>query len=55
MAHTGFQIFFVEQDKGTVQRIVNGIMSEEPLLDVNVANDRGNMDTRKKGAFLEWL
>ena len=55
MAHTGFQIFFVEQDKGTVQRIVNGIMSEEPLLDVNVANDRGKYGHQEKGAFLEWL
>jgi aldose sugar dehydrogenase len=30
----------IEKDKGTVQRIVNYQMSEEPLLDNNVANDR---------------
>jgi aldose sugar dehydrogenase len=31
-------ILVLEKDKGTVQRIVNGIMQEEPVLDVNVAN-----------------
>jgi aldose sugar dehydrogenase len=30
-------ILVLEKDKGTVQRIVNGIMLPEPLLDVNVA------------------
>jgi hypothetical protein len=30
-------ILVLEKDKGTVQRIVNGIMQEEPVLDVNVA------------------
>jgi aldose sugar dehydrogenase len=30
-------IIVLEKDKGTVQRIVNGIMLPEPLLDVNVA------------------
>jgi aldose sugar dehydrogenase len=28
----------LEKDKGTVQRIVNGKISGQPLLDVNVAN-----------------
>jgi aldose sugar dehydrogenase len=32
-------ILVLEKDKGTVQRIVNGIMQEEPVLDVNVANE----------------
>jgi glucose/arabinose dehydrogenase len=31
-------ILVLEKDKGTVQRIVNGKMLPEPLLDVNVAN-----------------
>jgi glucose/arabinose dehydrogenase len=31
-------ILVLEKDKGTVQRIVNGEMLPEPLLDVNVAN-----------------
>jgi glucose/arabinose dehydrogenase len=31
-------ILVLEKDKGTVQRIINGIMQEEPVLDVNVAN-----------------
>jgi aldose sugar dehydrogenase len=31
-------ILVLEKDKGTVQRIVNGTMLEEPVLDVNVAN-----------------
>lgn len=33
-------ILVIEQDKGTVQRIVNGEILEEPLLDVNVVNER---------------
>jgi aldose sugar dehydrogenase len=32
-------ILVLEKDKGTVQRIVNGKILAEPLLDVNVAND----------------
>jgi aldose sugar dehydrogenase len=32
-------ILVLEKDKGTVQRIVNGKILTEPLLDVNVAND----------------
>ncbi|HEX7207162.1 MAG TPA: hypothetical protein VF233_03215, partial [Nitrososphaeraceae archaeon] len=32
-------ILVLEKDKGTVQRIVNGKMLPEPLLDVNVATD----------------
>ena len=32
-------ILVLEKDKGTVQRIVNGKMIPEPLLDVNVATD----------------
>ena len=32
-------ILALEKDKGTVQRIVNGKILSEPLLDVNVAND----------------
>ncbi|MGI8831281.1 MAG: hypothetical protein ACR2IS_01440, partial [Nitrososphaeraceae archaeon] len=39
-------------DKGTVQRIVNGIMSEEPLLDVNVANDRGKYGHQEERGLL---
>jgi len=31
-------ILVLEKDKGTVQRIVNGNISPEPILDVNVAN-----------------
>ena len=31
-------ILVLEKDKGTVQRIVNGKISGQPLLDVNVAN-----------------
>jgi aldose sugar dehydrogenase len=31
-------ILVLEKDKGTVRRIVNGTMLEEPVLDVNVAN-----------------
>src|SRR5215204_5089242 len=31
-------ILVLEKEKGTVQRIVNGEMLPEPLLDVNVAN-----------------
>ncbi len=31
-------ILVLEKDKGTVQRIVNGKVSGQPLLDVNVAN-----------------
>jgi glucose/arabinose dehydrogenase len=31
-------ILVLEKDKGTVQRIINGIMQVEPVLDVNVAN-----------------
>ncbi len=30
-------ILVLEKDKGTVKRIVNGVISEEPILDVNVA------------------
>src|SRR5687767_7863564 len=32
-------ILVLEKDKGTVQRIVNGKILAEPVLDVNVAND----------------
>src|ERR687898_321773 len=32
-------ILVLEKDKGTVQRIVNGNILAEPLLEVNVAND----------------
>ena len=32
-------ILVLEKDKGTVQRIVNGKILAEPLLEVNVAND----------------
>src|SRR5918997_1214575 len=32
-------ILVLEKDKGTVQRIVNGKMLPEPILDVNVATD----------------
>jgi glucose/arabinose dehydrogenase len=32
-------ILVLEKDKGTVQRIVNGKIFPEPLLEVNVAND----------------
>ena len=32
-------ILVLEKDKGTVQRIVNGKILTEPLLEVNVAND----------------
>lgn len=32
-------ILVLEKDKGTVQRIVNGKILAEPLLDVNVTND----------------
>src|ERR671911_399858 len=32
-------ILVLEKDKGTVQRIVNGEMLPEPILDVNVANE----------------
>jgi len=40
MAFLGYDdILVIEKNKGTVQRIVNGQMLEEPLLDVNVAND----------------
>jgi aldose sugar dehydrogenase len=31
-------ILVLEKDNGTVQRIVNGQMLSEPVLDVNVAN-----------------
>src|SRR4030095_13413337 len=31
-------ILVLEKNNGTVQRIVNGVMLREPLLDVNVAN-----------------
>jgi glucose/arabinose dehydrogenase len=31
-------ILVLEKDKGTVKRIINGVMLEEPVLDVNVAN-----------------
>ena len=31
-------ILIIEKNNGTVHRILNGIMSKEPLLDVNVAN-----------------
>jgi glucose/arabinose dehydrogenase len=31
-------LLVLEKDKGTVMRIVNGIISDKPLLDVNVAN-----------------
>ena len=36
----------LEKDKDTVQRIVNGVILSNPLLDVNVAtlNDRGMLD-----------
>jgi aldose sugar dehydrogenase len=33
-------ILVLEQDKGAVQRIVNGQISEEPILNVNVLNQR---------------
>jgi len=33
-------ILVLEKDEGTVQRIVNGSKLEEPILDVNVANER---------------
>jgi aldose sugar dehydrogenase len=39
MAFLGPEDFLVlEKDKGTVVRVNNGIISGEPLLDVNVAN-----------------
>jgi aldose sugar dehydrogenase len=39
MAFLGLDdILVLEKDKGTVQRIVNGQILPEPLLDVNVAN-----------------
>ena len=39
MAFLGLDdILVLEKDKGTVQRIVNGQILTEPLLDVNVAN-----------------
>jgi aldose sugar dehydrogenase len=31
-------ILVLEKNKGSVKRITNGEMSDEPLLDVNVAN-----------------
>src|SRR3712207_630241 len=39
-------ILVLEKDKGTVQRIVNGKMLPEPLLDVNVAtqSERGMIE-----------
>jgi len=36
----GNDILVLSKNKGTVNRIVNGTMLEEPLLDVNVANKR---------------
>ena len=33
-------ILVIEQDKGTVQRVVQGVILEQPLIDVNVANER---------------
>jgi glucose/arabinose dehydrogenase len=39
MAFLGPDEFLVlEKDKGTVMRVTNGIMSDKPLIDVNVAN-----------------
>src|ERR671910_660479 len=32
-------ILVLEKNEGTVRRVVNGILSEKPLVDVNVAND----------------
>jgi aldose sugar dehydrogenase len=39
MAFLGLDdILIIEKNNGTVHRILNGVMSKEPLLDVNVAN-----------------
>jgi glucose/arabinose dehydrogenase len=41
MAFLGLNdILVLEKDKGTVQRVVNGVIQPTPVLDVNVANER---------------
>jgi glucose/arabinose dehydrogenase len=42
-------ILVLEKDKGTVQRIVNGVMLDEPILSFNVVNEREKYGYEERG------
>src|SRR5918992_132988 len=53
MAFLGLDdILVLEQDKGTVQRVVQGQMLDTPVLDVNVANERGRFGIHEERGLL---
>ena len=45
-------ILVLEQDKGTVQRVVQGQMLDTPVLDVNVANERERFGIHEERGLL---
>jgi glucose/arabinose dehydrogenase len=45
-------ILVLEQDKGTVQRVVQGQMLDTPILDVNVANERERFGIHEERGLL---